>query len=167
MLEWKRVEFSIKKNGVSISASVSAEYFDAHVLPVITGLLEDMAARPETPVAVTPAPTPVPAATPERVAEPQALTVRAIAQRMAAHTAPDIMRAAAISLGWVQQREKFSWAELLAEVQKATGYWKKTHSDSAKHVLESLMARGTLVETTDGHYSLSPKEEADASLFFA
>lgn len=157
-----RVRFSIKRNGVSVSATVPAPYFDEHVLPVVSSLLSEIggpsagcgpsveADRTES------AEIPV-------LAERPPMSVKTIAQKLCARTAPQILRAAAISLQVLQGKQQFSREELLAEAQLAHGFWRKTHSESAHPVLSCLLAAGTLIETFDGRYTLSADEEAAAA----
>jgi len=164
--EGERVKFSLKRNGISIAASVPTDYFDEHVLPIVTGLLREIGdgtteARPvATPAAE-------PSEEPRARERRRATTVRAIAQKLCARTAPQILKAAAISLRLLHEREQFTREELLAEAQSARGFWKKSHAENADEVLEYLLASGTLIETYDGQYTLSSSEEAAALALLA
>jgi hypothetical protein len=156
MLDWERVEFSISKDGTSVSASVPSQYFDQKILPLIETLL-DQVAQPETHSnAKTSGPV-------EPVRPDISWSVRKIAGRLAARTASDVMKAAAISLVLVHGKEQFSYEELLAELHLATGYWKKTYAQGVSGILDWLKSSGFLVETMDGHLSLSPEAEVTAA----
>lgn len=161
VIETKRVEFTIRKNGITVSASVPPDYFDSHVLPAIGSILDELCPQKIDEDAPVGSPPPLAEKVEDRKEEP--MSVRTIAQRLSASTAPEIMKAAAISLAVIQKREKFSLEELCEEVRKATGYWNKTHSMSTKYVLAWLTSCGALVETFDGLYSLSMGEHANAA----
>lgn len=84
------------------------------------------------------------------------LSVRAIAQKLDAKSAGDVLKAAAASLSLVQNRERFSWKDLLAEAGKATGYWTKYHPTNAAQAAKRLRKDGLLVELANGDLALSP-----------
>ena len=128
------------------------EYFQSHVLPVITVLLGEISESggrfpDESAGGTTDSPTNVP------------LTVRTIAQKLAVRNASDIMKAAAVSLVLAQGREKFSRSELIEEAARAVGYWRKSHAESAQWIINYLVSADALVEAADGNYSLHPEEE--------
>lgn len=158
-----RVQFSIKRNGVSVSATVPIAYFDEHVLPVVSNLLAEIGG-PASGALEEPA---VTANAPAESAERPPISVKTVAQKLAARTAPQILKAAAISLRVLQGKEQFSRDELLAEAQLAHGFWKKAHAESAHTVLNCLLAAGTLIETFDGRYTLSADEESAATALLA
>lgn len=87
-----RIDFNIANNGISVGANVTRDYFEERVLPLITTLLVGMA------------PTQNRRASSKRPARPEPkesrgslLTIKAVEQCHVATTAPDAMRAAAIS----------------------------------------------------------------------
>lgn len=128
------------------------EYFQSHVLPVITVLLGEISESGgrclnESTSRTAESPINVP------------LSVRTIAQRLAVRNASDIMKAAAVSLVLAQGRDKFSRNELIEEAARAVGYWRKSHAESAQWIIKYLVSADALVEAADGNYSLHPEEE--------
>lgn len=91
------------------------------------------------------------------VAGPLDLSVGAIAQRLKAKTADDVLKAGACSLSLVHQREHFPWKDLLTEAGRATGYWTKYMPTNATKALKRLKSSDILVELANGDLALSPK----------
>src|SRR5690606_38048421 len=140
-----RVRFSLKKGGISISATVSAAYFDANVLPILTTLLGELSGPADEKMGLD-----HPAPKPEKFRRQQAPTMREIIEALGANSGPELVRAAAVSLSIFQDTPIFSREQLLAEVEKAVGHWHKSHAKTASAVLDYLMASGCLVERADG-----------------
>lgn len=152
-----RVDFAIRRNGVSLSANVSQAYFETTVLPVITTILQELAAPPAADQATVSA---------QQAAAKKADTppsLRTIIEKTEATNAAEIMKAAAVSLTLIQGKARFTREELLDEVGKASGYWRKSHAQGASHILGYLLKSGTLVESVDGSLSLEPTEERKAA----
>ena len=152
-----RVDFAIRRNGVSLSANVSQAYFEATVLPVITTILQELAGTPAADQATVSAQK---AATKRAEAPP---SLRTVIEKTEATNAAEIMKAAAVSLTLIQGKARFTREELLDEVGKASGYWRKSHAQGASHILSYLLKSGTLVESVDGSLSLEPTEERKAA----
>jgi hypothetical protein len=155
MPQTNMVDFSIAKDGVTVSASVPSEFFEKNVLPVIKHLVGGM----------------LPPREPAAGAEPEDqgaggggrdFSVKMIVQHMGKNTALDILTAAAICLTLVHGRSHFSWRELLTEADTAPSYWTKARANGAENVLAVLKSRGILVEASNGNLSLGPATEAGA-----
>ena len=82
-----RVDFNITKNGVSVGANVTRDYFEEQVLPLITTLLADMSVTQKR------------RSTSKRAARPvtAAPAVKVVEQRPAPTTASVVTRTAAIN----------------------------------------------------------------------
>lgn len=156
------VEFSISRHGLAVTAKVTTEYFEKNVLPVISSLLAEMKDarsslnRLEGPVEASRIITEV-----DTPSGKLNLSVKSIAQKLNAKTAADVIRAGAASLVFVQAKDQFSWKELLAETQKASGFWTKSHSTNGTKARDSLQSAGVLVELANGNFTLSPSAEQD------
>lgn len=154
-----RVSFSIQRKGISISASVTEQYFEAQVLPVIGELLTEIRTsrlsegrekpRPEAPAEVPPA----------RFRSKTPPGVRSVVDALSARTGPELLKAAAVSLAVVKSTTVFSREQLLAEAEDAVGHWRKSHSRTVGSILEYLISSGVLIERTDGKLCLNPVEE--------
>jgi len=162
------IQFSIQRKDVAVSASVTPEYFEARVLPVINSLLDEIAESAAAPAAPEPVPAPEaePVFTPPPAPAGRRETVRTIAERLEANTGTDILRAAAIAITVLRGNVVFTREDLLAEATKAAGYWRKSHAKDAPQLIEYLLSRDILVETADGKLTLNPKEEKLAQEMF-
>jgi hypothetical protein len=152
----RRVDFAIRRNGLSLSANVSEAYFEATVIPVITTILQELAGTP----AADPANESAQQVATKRAETPPSL--RTVIEKTEATNAAEIMKAAAVSLTLIHGKARFTREELLDEVGKASGYWRKSHAQGASHILSYLLKSGTLVESADGGLSLEPTEERKA-----
>jgi aminopeptidase N len=154
-----RVRFSLKKGDISISATVSAAYFDANVLPILTTLLGELSSPADEKKGRD-----HPMPKPETFRREQIPTMREIIEMLGANSGPELVRAAAVSLSIFQDTPIFSREQLLEEAEKAVGHWHKNHAKTASAVLDYLMASGCLVERANGDLCLSPIEEKAAIL---
>jgi len=149
-----RVRFDIRQKGMRISASVTAEYFDANILPIMTRLLDRMAAEPsdanraaDKPAAQQPTPKD---------------SVRTVIERLDATSGSDILKAAAISLTVLKGVVTFSREDLLEEAALAAGYWRKKYASDAKLLVDYLVSSEVLIEAVEGGFNLNPREERKA-----
>lgn len=157
----ERVSFSLERDGIKVSASVTPAYFDAKVLPIVEDLLNQIAsARPDP--ARRPQAEPEPSPPQTRRKEPP--SVRAVVEALGAGSGPELLRAAAVSLAVMHNMPVFSREALFAEADKAVGHWRKSHGKSAHSILSYLLSSGTLVERGDGQLCLDHAEEKSAIL---
>lgn len=152
-----RVSFSLEKNGIAVRASVTPDYFDTHVLPVMTRLLKEI----DTPA---PKAQPEPDAAPPKFRKPATASVRQVVDILSAQSGPELLKAAAVSLAVIQNLPVFTREHLFEEAEKAVGHWRKSHSNSADEILKYLLTSGTLVERGDGQLCLNHSEEKAAIL---
>jgi hypothetical protein len=149
------VDFSIAKDGLTVTASVPSDFFEKNVLPVIEHLVSGMVPPRERAAAAEPEEQ-------SAVGVGRDFSVKMIVQHMGKDTALDILTAAAICLTLVHGRSHFSWRELLTEADTAPSYWTKARANGAENVLAVLKSRGILVEASNGNLSLGPVTEAAA-----
>ncbi|WMT89559.1 hypothetical protein [Pelagibacterium sp. H642] len=157
-----RVQFSLAKNGISVSAAVSVQYFETKVLPIMTKLLAEIAGEADA----TPAEQPeAPQETrPERFRNKERPSIRQIIEMLEAKSGPEVVKAAAISLTLFQQTPIFTRERLLSEAETAIGHWRKVHAKTADVILDYLLASGFLVERGNGELCMNPEEEKAAIL---
>lgn len=158
----QRVRFRLKKGDMSLSATVSVDYFDTMVLPILTRLLGNIGERAERTAGKVDEDDPAPVTPNFRSG--QRPSMREIVEALGARSGPELLRAAAVSLSVFQQMPIFSCEQLLGEAEKAVGHWHKTHSKTANEVLDYLKSSGCLVEQASGDLCLNPAEEKSAIL---
>lgn len=151
------VQFSLSVGDVEVAGNVPLAYFDSSVRPVMDKLLQDLIAgsirqttRATEPSSIDP-----------KASSRLDLSVKTICQRIGAKTGSDLLKAGAISLALVQGQQQFSRKEILAEAQKAAGYWKASYSNDAGRYVTTLQSQVFLIEGSSGQLSLSAKAEAE------
>jgi hypothetical protein len=149
-----RIRFNIRQKDIRISASVTPEYFDANVLPIMTRLLARIASEPDAPN--PPPDKPAVQPTPRD-------SIRTVIERLDATSGSDILKAAAISLTLLKGIVTFSREELLEEAALAAGYWRKKYASDAKLLVDYLVSSEILIEAVEGGFNLNPKEERRAA----
>ena len=85
-------------------------------------------------------------------------TTKAIATRMNATTAADLVMAAAARLVLVDTKETFTRKELLAEAKTVTGHYKKSVSNNLSRTLTNLVGARRLNETATNTYAVPAPE---------
>lgn len=90
-----------------------------------------------------------------------ALTTSSIAAKLSVASGPELIIAAAAQLTFVAKKETFSRQELLAEMQSASGYYKKTYSNNLSKYLNGTVANQELTETAKNVYALHAKKKAE------
>ena len=158
-----RVQFSLAKNGISVSATVSVQYFDAKVLPIMTKLLAEIA-HSETGNKPAEQPQTRSEPRPERFREKEKPSIRQVIEVLEAKSGPEVLKAAAISLTLFQETPIFTRERLLGEAETAIGHWRKAHAKTADVILDYLLASGFLVERGNGELCMAPEEEKTAIL---
>ena len=83
-----------------------------------------------------------------------------IASRINAESGPDLAVAAAAHLTLVRKQDTFTRAEILAQMQGATPYYKTTMSSNLTSSLTSLVKAQRINKTSSGAYALTAKEKA-------
>jgi len=94
------------------------------------------------------------------------LTTGTIAARLRAKSGPTLLMAAAAHLTFVANKSTFSRQELLAEMQSATSYYKKSYSNNMTKYLSGAVTEGKLQESAKNAYALSAdtKNELESQL---
>lgn len=149
------VQFTITKGATSISATVPVDYFRSAIGPAMESIVAQMVN------VVGPGAAAMQSTQPDRGGTKVDLSVKAICQRINAKTGTDVLKAGAVSLALVQKQAQFGRKDILAEAQKAAGYWKASYTGDAGRYLSTLESQGILIEGASGLYSLSAKAEAD------
>jgi hypothetical protein len=150
-----RIRFNIRQKDISISASVTPEYFDANVLPIMTRLLARVAASEPGEANAAPAKS--------TIQPPPRDSIRTVIECLDATSGSDILKAAAISLTLLKGIVTFSGEELLEEAALAAGYWRKKYASDAKLLIDYLVSSEVLIEAVAGGFNLNPKEERRAA----
>ncbi|MBI4922086.1 MAG: hypothetical protein HY834_10075 [Devosia nanyangense] len=157
MADTSLVQFSISKGDLAVSGAVPAAYFEASVQPAMDKLLQEIASRSSG----QSAPEQSGAAAKTGASGPLDLSVKTICQRLSAKTGSDLLKAGAVSLALVQGQQQFTRKEILAEAQKAAGYWKASYSNDAGRYVTTLQSQVFLIEASSGQLSLSAKAESE------
>ncbi len=89
------------------------------------------------------------------------LTTGTIAARLKVSSGGDLLLAAAVHLTLVLKKETFSRKELLAEMQKASSYYKKSYSGNLTNYLKAAVDDDELSETATDAYALTAKTRAE------
>ncbi len=89
------------------------------------------------------------------------LTTGTIAARLKVSSGGDLLLAAAVHLTFVLKKETFSRKELLAEMQKASSYYRKSYSGNLTNYLKAAVDDDELSETATDAYALTAKTRAD------
>jgi len=89
------------------------------------------------------------------------LTTGTIAARLEANSGRDLLLAAGLRLTLVSKRETFSRKELLAEMQRASSYYKKSYSGNLTNYLNAAVDDGELSETATDSYALTAKTRSE------
>jgi hypothetical protein len=90
-----------------------------------------------------------------------ALTTASIAAKLNVTSGPDLVLAAAAHLTLVAKKPTFSRAELLAEMQGASSYYKKSYSNNLSNCLASTVTDQKLIETATNVYALTAKTRTE------
>lgn len=95
-----------------------------------------------------------------------AATTATIAARLKVKSGPDLLIAAAARLTLIQNKDTFTRQELLAEMQTASSYYKKSYSNNLSSYLSGCVSSGDLTETARHTYALgaTKKESLEAQL---
>lgn len=90
------------------------------------------------------------------------LTTGAIAGRLGVKSGSELLKAAAAHLALVKKVVPFSRQQLLAEMQTATSYYKKSQSNNLTRYIDSALQKdGFLSETATNAYALNASASAD------
>lgn len=90
------------------------------------------------------------------------LTTGSIAAKIGVGSGSDLLKAAAAHLTLVEKKETFSRQELLAQMQTAKGYYKKTYSSNLSNYFATALSKeGFLTETSSNEYTLSAAARKD------
>jgi hypothetical protein len=89
------------------------------------------------------------------------LTTGTIAARLKASSGGALLLAAAVHLTLVSKKETFSRKELLAEMQKASSYYRKSYSGNLTNYLKAAVDDGELSEIATDSYALTAKTRAN------
>ena len=89
------------------------------------------------------------------------LTTTSIAAKLNAQEGADLLIAAAARLSIFGKKATFTRAELLAEMQSASGYYKKSFSKNLSAYLGTVLGDQRLTETAKNVFSLSAKARTD------
>lgn len=153
----ERVQFSLQRDTTVVTANVPTHYFDAHVLPVITALLDTMSAADGGRDGAQSQEEDL-----QRRGAPP--TVRDIVEKLGGTSGPELMKAAAVSLSVFKDMPLFTREQLVKEAERAIGHWRKAHSKTVDVILDYLISSGCLVEQVNGELCLNPAEEKAAIL---
>jgi hypothetical protein len=93
--------------------------------------------------------------------QPLSLTTGTIAAKLKVSSGGDLLLAAAAHLTLVSKKETFSRKELLAEMQRASSYYKKSYSGNLTNYLKSAVDGDELLETATDEYALTAKTRAE------
>ncbi len=77
-----------------------------------------------------------------------------VAQKLLANNGPSLTLAAAVKLDVVDKKSKFTSKEILAEMRKATSYFKSSYSKNCATNISSLIKSGKLNDVGSGYYSI-------------
>ena len=83
------------------------------------------------------------------------MTTNTIAGRLDVKTGPDLVLAACAHLCFVKGADTFERKNILAEMQSASNYYKKTYSSNLSKYLSKLVKDGKLIERSKEVYALS------------
>ena len=83
------------------------------------------------------------------------MSIRTVAQRLNATSGPDVVLAAAAHLTIFQGQEVFSRQQILDNIKKAHGYYKKSMAGNLSGSLQSLLKQDQLREPSDENYALA------------
>ncbi|MHC4150303.1 MAG: hypothetical protein ACYSR5_12590 [Planctomycetota bacterium] len=89
------------------------------------------------------------------------LTTGSIAAKLKAASGMDLLLAAAAQLTLIAKKDTFSRQELLAEMQNASSYYKKSYSGNLTKYLKSALTEQKLTETAKNVYALSAKTRSE------
>lgn len=86
------------------------------------------------------------------------LSTSTIANRLNANSGKDLVIAACAHLNLVKGHDKFTRANILAEMKTATSYYKKTYNNNLSSTLQRLVKAGDLNEIGENTYALDAKK---------
>jgi hypothetical protein len=89
------------------------------------------------------------------------LTTGTIAARLKSKSGPSLLLSAAAHLTFVANKETFSRQGLLAEMQNATSYYKKSYSNNLTKYIASAVTDGKLQESATNAYALSANTRSE------
>lgn len=88
-------------------------------------------------------------------------TTNTIAAKMGVNSGPDLIVAAAAQLTIMQGLDSFTRKQLLDEMKKASGYYKKSYCNNLTKYLKTLIKQGVLRETATDTYALDAKKRKE------
>lgn len=88
-------------------------------------------------------------------------TTATLAAKLGGSTGPDLIMSAAAQLTFVQNKNKFSRKDIVAEIKSATAYYKVSYFNNLTPLLNGLVKVGKLMEPSSGNYSLSAQSLKD------
>jgi hypothetical protein len=95
------------------------------------------------------------------------LTTASIAARLEASSGPDLLKAAAAQLCICSKKGSFTRAELLTQMQSASGYYKKSYSNNLSRYLTTAMTDGLITESAKNVYALSAASKQEVEQLLA
>jgi hypothetical protein len=92
------------------------------------------------------------------------LSTSTIAARLGGNTGPELAMAAAIHLAIIKRQDKFTRAEINAEMKTATAYYTANMTSNLSATLSTLIKKNKLNEVAAGVFALSENQKSSAGI---